>query len=186
MAVPLEIVFRDVSPYEKAVDDEIRKRAEKLNRFYAQILGCRVVVEAPHRHRRGGNLYHVRIDITVPGRKLLVNREHRNRHTHKDVFVAVRDAFEAAARQLEEHSRLARGDVKAHEAVPTGRVVRLFPEEGYGFLEGFGGREIYFHRNSVLDGFEELTVGTEVRYEEEEGEKGPQASTVKVISRVHQ
>lgn len=185
MAVPLEMVFRDIAPYEAAVSEEIKARAEKLDRFYAQILKCRVVVEAPHKHRRGGKLYQVSIDITVPNRKIIVDRGRRRRESHRDIFVAVGDAFDAAERQLEEHSQLARGDVKDHGPEPNGRVSRLFPEEGYGFIEGLGGREIYFHRNSVLDGFEELQVGTEVRFAEEQGDMGPQASSVKIVRKSH-
>lgn len=183
MAIPLELVFRDVAPYEAAVEEEVRKRAEKLERFFPLIVNCRVVVEKPHKHRRGGNIYTVKIDLTVPEKKIVVNREHPMRKSHEDIFVAIRDAFEAARRRLEEYAEVERGELKAHESVPTGRVTRLYPEGGYGFIEGFGGREIYFHRNSVLDGFEELTVGTEVRFEEEEGEKGPQASTVKIVQK---
>ena len=71
------------------------------------------------------------------------------------------------------------GQVKRHEAAPQGRVARLFPEEGYGFIESVDGREIYFHRNAVVNGgFERLAVGAAVRFAEASGDKGPQASTV--------
>jgi cold shock CspA family protein len=71
---------------------------------------------------------------------------------------------------------------KTHELTPVARVVRLFPEAGYGFIKTPEGRELYFHRNSVISpGFNHLEVGTEVRFDEEMGEKGPQATTVKVI-----
>lgn len=183
MAIPLELVFRDIAPYEEAVEAEVRKRAEKLERFFPLIVNCRVVVEKPHKHRKGGNIYMVKIDLTVPEKKLVVSREHPMRKSHEDIFVAIRDAFDSARRQLEEYAEVERGEVKAHESVPTGRVSRLYPEEGYGYIEGFGGREIYFHRNSVLDGFEALEVGAEVRFEEEEGDKGPQASTVKIVQK---
>jgi len=74
--------------------------------------------------------------------------------------------------------------VKAHATPPHGRVIRLFPDQGYGFIAAPDGRELYFHRNSVLSGgFEKLEVGSEVSYAEEEGEKGPQASTVKPVGR---
>jgi cold shock CspA family protein len=181
MGIPIEIVFREVSLPREPVEAEVRKRAEKLERFHAGIINCRVVVEAPHRRRREGNIYMVKIDLAVPNRTIVVDREHRKRREHEDVFVAIRDAFDAAGRRLEEHARLERGDVKAHQSEPRGVVSRLFPGEGYGFIEEFGGREIYFHRHSVLDGFDELEVGAEVRFEEEEGEKGPQASTVKIL-----
>jgi cold shock CspA family protein len=72
-----------------------------------------------------------------------------------------------------------RGDVKRDIAPERGRVAKLIAEENYGFIESPDGREIYFHRNSVLDGaFDRLKVGAEVRFVEEDGDKGPQASTV--------
>jgi len=76
-----------------------------------------------------------------------------------------------------------RGDEKPpHE--PRALVVRLFPNARYGFLKTPDGREIYFHRNSVLhDDFERLAIGTEVRFDEEEGDKGPQASSVQVVNK---
>lgn len=185
MAVPLEIVFRDVAPYEEAVEAEIRKRAEKLDRFYSHIIKCRVVVEAPHKHRKEGRLYQVRLDITVPNKKIIAGMADRRREKHRDIFVAVKDAFDAAERQLEGHSQLARGEVKGHETVPHGTVREINREGGFGFIEGFGGRDIYFHKNSVLDGFDALEAGDEVRFEEEPGEKGPQATSVKLVRKSH-
>jgi cold shock CspA family protein len=89
-------------------------------------------------------------------------------------------------RRLEDHSRRQRGSVKTHEGPPQARVSRLFPEEGYGFLETPDGAEIYFHRNSVLGaGFDRLEIGAEVRYVMEQGEKGPQASTVIIVGKLH-
>jgi cold shock CspA family protein len=89
------------------------------------------------------------------------------------------------ARQLEDYVRRQRGDVKAHELAPLARVSQLFPQEGYDFLATPDGREIYFHRHIVLhDGFDRLAIGTEVTFvEEEEGKKGPQASTVRPVGR---
>jgi cold shock CspA family protein len=137
-------------------------------------MSCRVVVEAPVRHHRKGGPYKVRIDLTVPGDELVINRQ-----ADEDLYVAIRDAFHAARRRLEDYARRQRGAVKVHEPFPHARVVKLFPEEGYGFLETSDGREVYFHRNSVIDsGFDRLEIGAEVRFAEESGEHGPQASTV--------
>ncbi|MBI5197888.1 MAG: HPF/RaiA family ribosome-associated protein [Nitrospirae bacterium] len=178
MKLPLQITVRNASISE-VVDADIRDKAARLDSFYDQIMGCRVTVEAPHRHQHQGMLYNVRIDITVPGAELVVKRE-----PHEDIYVAVRDAFDAARRQLEDFARRQRGDVKVHETPPHARVSKLFPEKGYGFLETADGREIYFHRNSVLqDGFDRLKIGTEVRFSEEMGEKGPQSSTVAIIGK---
>ena len=178
MELPLQVTLRDVSPSE-AVEGYIRERAAKLDAFYDRIMGCRVVVEAPVRHHRKGGPFKVRIDLTVPGDELVVNRQ-----SDEDLYVAIRDAFDAMRRRLEDYARRQRGSVKAHEAPPPARVSKLFPEEGYGFLETPDGSEIYFHRNSVLGaGFDRLEVGTEVRFVEELGEQGPQASTVTVVGK---
>lgn len=185
MQVPLQISFRDMEP-SAAVEDKIRERAAKLDRYYERIMGCRVVVEAPHRRHHQGKLYHVRVDLTVPQGELVVSREPVNHHAHEDVYVAIRDAFDAAQRRLADYARRQRGDIKVREAQPVVRVSRLFATEGYGFIAAADGREIYFHKNSVLnDAFDRLQVGSEVQYVEEQGEKGPQASTVRLVGKSH-
>jgi ribosomal subunit interface protein len=181
MQLPLQISFRDIPP-SAAVEAKIRERADRLDRYYDRIMGCRVVVEAPHGRHHQGKLFHVRVDLTVPGSELVVSREPAQHHAHEDVFVAIRDAFDAAQRQLADYARRQRGATKVHEAPAVARVCRLFAEAGYGFIETPGGVEVYFHRNSVLDGsFEDLQVGSEVRIAIEEGDNGPQASTVHVV-----
>jgi ribosomal subunit interface protein len=164
-----------------AIDTVIREKVEKLESFYDRIMSCHVIVEAPHRRHQKGKLYHVRIDITVPGGgELVVKREPSKHAAHEDIYVAIRDAFDAARRKLQDYARRQRGDVKSHEPLPRATVRKLFPQEDFGFLETSDGREIYFHRNSVLEpGFDHLDIGTEVHFSEEMGEKGPQASTVK-------
>ena len=149
-------------------------------------MSCRVAVEAPHKHHHKGKLYHVRINITVPDKELVVSREPDQHHAHEDVYVAIRDAFDAMRRQLEDYARRRRGKVKRHEAPPHGRIAKLFPEENYGNIETLDGRLVYFHQNSVVDtDFSKLETGSEVRFVEEMGEKGPQASTVYVIGKHH-
>ncbi len=187
MQLPLQITFRhmDSSP---AVEAAIRKRAEKLDRFSDRIMACRVVVEAPHQHQRKGKLYSVRIDLSVPGEEIPVTHEGPENHAHEDIYVAIRDAFNSASRLLEDHVRRFRGDVKAHEAPLHGKVVRLFPYEGYGFIETSDHREIYFHKNSVANsGFDKLETGAEVRLVLAEGEsaQGPQATTVMPLGKHH-
>lgn len=178
MQLPLKITVRSVALSE-AAKEEIREKSELLNKYYDRIIRCEVIVDAPHRHRSKGLLYEVRINITAPDTELIIKRE-----TNEDLYVAIRDAFDAARRHLEDLAHRQRREIKRHEPPPQGRVVQLFPEEGYGFLEAPDGREIYFHRNSVLNGgFKQLTIGSEVRFSEEEGEKGPQASTVTSIGK---
>ena len=181
MQLPVQIAFRGMASSD-AIEDQVRARVAGLERFYDHIMGCRVVVESPHRRHHQGKLHHVRIDLTVPGEELVVSREPAEHHAHEDVYVAIRDAFDAAQRRLEDHARRQRGAVKAHEPRPRARVCRIFPTKGYGFVETPDGRELYFHCHSVLDGaFKQLAVGTEVEFAEEPGEQGPQASTVRLV-----
>lgn len=185
MTIPLELTFHnmDTSPY---VEADVREKAEKLTRYFDRIVGCRVVVDAPHRHHRRGQLYDVRIDITVPGDEIVVTHQGPKDHAHEDVYVAVRDAFDAAYRRLEDHARKVRGDVKTHDAPLHGTVRRMFPD--HGFIETSDGREIYFHRNTVVEGdFDDLSPGSEVRFVVIHGEsaEGPQATTVKPIGKHH-
>lgn len=207
MKTPLQIKFRNM-PRSQAIEENIREKASKLESFYDRIMSCRVIVGAPHRHHRKGKAYEVRIDLAVPGGELVINRwpkrlkaaksslteqpetkltesHERSKHgSHADVYVAIRDAFNAAGRKLQDYARRRRGTVKIHEIPTRARVSKLFPEEKYGFLKTPEGREIYFHGNSVLQpGFDELDVGADVYFAEEQGEKGPQASTVRFVEK---
>jgi ribosomal subunit interface protein len=177
MNIPLQITVRNLSLSE-AAEKDIREKVEGLNSVNNQIIRCRVVVDAPHRHHHKGILYSIRIDLKIPGKEFVITREE-----HEDVYVAIRNAFDAAQRQLEDFNRRQRGEVKLHEELaPYGTVIRLFPPEGYGFIETEDGREVYFHRNSVLkEGFTDIKIGSRVRFVEEVGEKGPQASTVHLL-----
>ena len=179
MKLPLEITFRNMEP-SVAVEKAVRDKAAKLDNFYEHVMACRVAVDAPHRHHHKGKIFHVSIDVTVPNGELVVSRNAHDDHSHEDVYVAVRDAFDAMRRQLEEHARRRRGDVKNHLAGGYGRVVRLYPDRDYGMIETRDGREVYFHRNSVLNAaFDGLKPDTEVRFAETAGDMGPKASTAR-------
>lgn len=183
MQLPLQVSFRHMD-HSDAIEALIHEKAAKLDTFANHIMSCRVVVEPAGKHHLHGNLYEVHLDITLPGGEIAVTREPSQHTEYRDISVAIRDAFDAARRQLEDYVRRQRGAVKAHETSPHARVSRLFPDEGYGFLATPDGREIYFHRNSVLNGtFDRLEVGTEVTFVEEAGSKGPQASTVRPVGR---
>lgn len=176
MQNPLQITQRGTELDETALS-HIRERAEELDRFDPRLTSCHVVCEAPHRHRSNGIEYDVKIHLGVPGRTLVVER-----HPNEDLNVAIRDAFDAARRLLEDAVRVRDDRVKTHEnGMATGRVGLLFRADGYGFIRTEDDRDVYFHRNSVLDGgFHRLERGMEVRFAEESGEKGPQASTVAI------
>ncbi len=183
MAEPVQITFKDMPP-SPAIETWIRERASKLNRYHDRIVHCNVVVEAPHRHQKRGHLYNVRIDITVAGGEVVVSHQGPKNEAHRDVYVALRDAFRAARRQLQDQVRKQRGEVKRHAEPTHGRVTKLFPHERYGFLETPDALEVYFHENAVIGmGFSDLAVGAKVRFvlAEGEGEAGPQASTVEAV-----
>ena len=186
MQVPLQITFRhmDSSP---ALEARIRQRAQELEHFFDRITSCHVTVEAGHRHHRG-NIFEVRIDLIVPGAEIVVGRDSGMNHAHEDAHVAVRDAFDALRRRLEDHVRHDRGDVKLHAVPDHGRVARLLPDRDGGYISTASGNEIYFHRNSVTNGsFDALEIGAEVRFvaRESESAAGPQASTVTPIGKHH-
>ena len=187
MQVPLQITFRHMDSSE-AVAARIRGRAEELERFFDRIISCRVVIECQHPRRQQGNLFHVRVDLGVPGREIVVGRDPGAHHAHEDAHVAVRDAFDAVRRLLEDYVRERRGEMKLHEVPDHGRIARLLAEQDCGFILAVDGSEIYFHRNSVAnDGFDKLTVGDEVRFvvQETESPRGPQASTVVPLGKHH-
>lgn len=185
MQLPLQITFRDMEP-SGAMEANIREKAEKLDQFCDHIMSCRVVVEKLYKRHHKGNLYRVRIDMTVPGEELVVSRDPDLHRAHIDAYVAIRDAFDAARRQVEEYAERRRQDVKTHEPPPHGYVSLLVPEEDYGIIMSSDGREIYFHKNSVLDAdFDKLETGMEVRFHEEMGDQGPRATTVRVIGKHH-
>jgi ribosomal subunit interface protein len=179
MIIPPEVTFRNLERSD-AIEAAVLERIEKLDRFYPRITSCRVIVEASHhRARTAGTVYHVRVDLTVPGGELVGQYEPQPQRFHEDVYIALREAFDQVRRELEEYARRQRGDVKAHEERPHGRVSKIFPDRGYGFIETPDGREVYFHGHCVHGhGFNRLSVGTQVRFVEEEGEQGPQASVV--------
>jgi cold shock CspA family protein len=199
--IPLQITFRNMKPVPDA-ELWIRSEVAKLGSFYPRIMGCRVAVESPHLHHRSGSEFHVRIDLTVPGGELVVKHEPtlrtrarqlgetevkkrlEVRTPHKHLRQAINSAFKTAVRRLEDYARKQRGDVKYRESRPLAKVSRLFPNQDHGFLTTQDGREIYFHKDSVLNrAFGRLKVGTTVSFAEEQGDKGPQASTVRIVAK---
>jgi cold shock CspA family protein len=182
MQVPLEVYFHNTAKSD-TVEAAVRERARKLEKYADKIISCRVTIAAPHKHHHQGKLFRVTIDLHVPGDHIVVNRDPSEHHAHEDVTVAIRDAFDAARRRLQDHTRVERGKVKTHEGQPHGRIVELVPEQDFGRIETADGREVYFHRNSVLNAdFATLETGMRVSFDEERGDQGPQASTVHVLS----
>lgn len=188
MQEPLIIKFHQMDP-SPAIEARIREKAAALEQFHPRVTSCRVVFEKAERRHHKGDLFRVRIAVAVPGRgPIVVDRTGPCDHAHEDPYVALRDAFDAAARRLEDAVRVDRGDVKTHEVPRYGEVIRQFPEADFGFVRTSDGQEVYFHRNSVLDnGFDELKIGSEVRVEiaERESDEGYQATAVRRIGKHH-
>lgn len=176
MKIPLQITFRNM-PHSDALEAKINEKAAKLDRYYGRVMGCRIVVEESQRRQQQGKLFSVHIDITVPGKEMAVTRSE-----NEDPYVAIRDTFDTAVRRLEEHARRQRGEVKTHEQLPSGRIIRIIPDQSHGFIITPDQREIYFHRNSVLnDEFSQLKMGVTVTFIEEQGKEGPQAARVAIV-----
>lgn len=108
MRIPLQITIRDVE-HSEALEAHIHSKVSKLEEFFNHITSCRVVVEMPHKHHHQGKQFNVRIDIGVPGSEIVINHDH-----HEDVYVALRDAFDAAKRRLEDYAQKIHGDIKTH------------------------------------------------------------------------
>lgn len=201
--IPVQVTFRNLA-HDAVLEQEVHDRVSWLEQFYAGIVRCHVLLEVPHRHRRDGRHFHIRIDLTVPGgppiavshepslhgrSKDVEDEAHRKddeiESVHRYAKVALHEAFDIARRRLEDFAREQRGTVKAHEVSAHGEVVELSKADGYGFIQT-GDQRVYFNRASVLDeAFDVLTVGTPVAFVEEKGEKGPQASTVRVLGKHH-
>ena len=181
MQLPLQITFRDI-PSSPAITEHIRMRADKLDGLNGRITSCRVAIESPKRHVFNGKHYNIRIDMTVPGAELVVARQHDVEDS--DCHITIDRAFDEAERIVRDHVEKTR--VRRFNGTPHGRVLKVFRDRGYGFLQGVDGREIYFHEHSVLHGrWAQLEVGSMVRYCEEDGDKGPQASTVELVRTRH-
>jgi len=183
MQTPVEIDFQNMSA-RADLQMAIAKHVSDLEDRYGRVTACRVVLKGPGEHHRTGGLYEVNIRLALPnGREVNVDRTAKADERHSDLAFAVNDAFKRARRRLQDQARRLQGQVKHHEGQPIGTIVRLDTSGEFGFLETSDGREIYFHRNSVLDDPARLTVGARVTFVEESGEKGPQASTVKLLGK---
>ncbi len=183
METPIEIDFErceDNGRYHARIEDQIAM----LESRFGHITACRVSMRGPSGHHQTGGPYEVTIHLELPGgRHVDVDRAPSQDERYGDPLFAINDAFKRARRVLQDSVRQMQGKVKLHEEQqPVATVRMLEAEENYGFLKTADGRDVYFHRNSVLnEGFDSLKCGDSVAFVEEMGEKGPQASTVRVL-----
>jgi ribosomal subunit interface protein len=172
--LPVQITTRDI-PGSAALEAHIRSKSAKLRQFYDHLTSCRIVVEFEQKHKHKGKLYNIRIDVTVPGKEMVVTKK-----SDEDVYIAIREAFSALIRQLDNHSHKRHGRVKTHHnGVMHGRVARIKEEDGYGFIKGTDGNEYYFSLTNVRrPNFYQLMIGDAVEYTAEPVTEGWQACHV--------
>jgi cold shock CspA family protein/ribosome-associated translation inhibitor RaiA len=184
METPAEIEFVGIEP-DESVQAEIGRHIAQLEKRFGRITSCRLVVRAPGEHHKNGSRYEIKIFLALPGhRDVNVDNGSKDPQRATDLKTALNDSFKRARRQLQDRVRKMERLVKRHEPAPIGTIARIDPSGEFGFIETADGREVYFHKNSVLNGgFARLKPGAAVSFAEEEGEKGAQASTVKPTSR---
>jgi len=201
--IPVQVTFQGLA-HSDALESVVRERVGWLEQFYDGIVGCRVRIEIPHRHRATGRNIDVHVEVTVPGAPPFVvshapslhaplkDTEEAGHHKSSDIagehrygHVAVHRAFDAMRRQLQDYARERRGTVKTHEAPAHGVIAEISQADGSGFIKA-DDHNVFFVRASVLDNaFDELVPGSPVAFVEEKGEKGPQASTVRALGKHH-
>ena len=176
MKMPLHIRFLGLEPSE-AVETAAREKGAKLDQFCPDLMSCTVTVELLHKHRQQGRQFAVRIDVTLPPQlELTVSRVH-----DEDAYVALRDAFDAMRRQVEDAARRIRREEKHHAEPLRGEVVRLDPEGRHGFIRAGDGEDYYFAPENVTGvPFEHLEIGTPVQFIPEVAAEGRQAKRVSV------
>jgi len=185
METPLQIDFQGMAAKED-IRAAISKHVAQLEDRFGRVTAGRVVVKGPGVHHRTGGLYEINVRLALPeGREVNINHTPQNDERYANIDFALNDVFKRARRQLQDQVRKLQGQVKPHGGgQPVGTISELDPLGEFGFIQTADGREIYFHRNSVLSGeFAKLAVGSRVTYAEEVGDKGPQASTVKLIAK---
>jgi ribosomal subunit interface protein len=160
-------------PHSPVLEEHVSEKINKLNQFYQNIMHCDVALILTQNKKHQGKLYNVRIKLTVPGEELSVTKP-----TDEDVYVAVRDAFQVITRRLREYSARRRQNVKLHPRFHHGVIARIFPEEGYGFIDSNGSEYYFSVTNVAYPDFARLNSGMEVQFLESWGDDGRQANRV--------
>lgn len=186
MQVAPEVIFKDIDRT-AWVEGYVAERLAHLEKFSPDITRCHVTVAREQASHRKGNRYSVMVEVRVPRQHdLAVRKQKQIRDMQTQLPAIINEAFGAIEKQLKKTVALRRHEEKVHDGgEPHGLVEKLFEEAGYGFIRTLdGAQQFYFHRNSVLhDDFGNLSVGTEVRFSAQDGEQGPQASSVQIVAR---
>jgi cold shock CspA family protein len=187
MQEPLQISFHNMAS-SAALESRVREQWAKVERHYDGIISARIVLEAAHKQPHKSTLG-ITISIGVPGRDIVVKREQRLHESDHHATWVINDAFHTAERQLEDYAQKQRHEIKVHDGEREyARVVRLYPDQSYGFIETRDRLDIYFHRDVLRDAdFDALKVGSEVLYTlaPDDGPMGPMASSVWTLGSDH-
>jgi len=185
MQVAPEVIFKGIDR-SAWVENYVAERLGHLEKFSQDITRCHVTLAREQSSQRKGNRYSVMVEVRVPRQHDLAVRKQKQIHDMDAQLPAIiNEAFGAIETQLKRTVARRRREEKAHDkGQPHGMVEKLFADEGYGFIRTVDdNRQFYFHRNSVLhDDFDRLTIGTEARFAPEQGEDGPQASSVQLVA----
>lgn len=175
MRVPLQITLRDGLLHSDAVESHLREKADKLQHYFENIIACRVVIEQPNKKHQHGNLHDTHITLTVPGKELVSKH-----NEHENMYTSIQEAFDDMTRQLEDYVAQMRGETRNPQMLLSGKIVRLFPSDGFGFIEGLDGTEFYFNAQHVSEpAFHHLTIGMPVHFLQGDGTEGPEAHKVR-------
>jgi cold shock CspA family protein len=179
-----QIVFEHMAPDER-VKDLVGEELAKLEQFFGRITSAHIFVSAPPEGRPREALYRANLRLLMPGgREVVISHDPDKFRYKENAATAVRDAFDAARRQLQDQAGVMDGKVKQHTdpgPLQLGRVARLMREEGYGFIETEAGHEVFFTRHKVKHGaYDRLALDMAVHFEEEMGDDGPVATLVRI------
>lgn len=179
MQVTPEITFRNFEPSDR-IRERVDKELRQLESHHPRLIACKVVVEGDAGRHRSGNLSRVRLHLVMPGgQEVSVSNVGDDKHAHEDVMVAIRDAFQAAERQLKKVKRDPQTEAAMVETRISGEIARFIAGQPAGFIRGEDGADYYFHANESTEvPFETLRVGDAVMFRPESGEKGPLARAV--------
>lgn len=179
--IDLKIQFLGFAESE-AISAAVWDHVESLEKISDKIMSCHVVISRPHRKQHQGNIFHVKLRLHMPGADIIIDKDPGKNHAHEDVYVAIRDAFLAARRKVEDFVRIRSGNVKEKIRPMHAKIIRILPASDCGFVVSEDQREIYFHRNALINGdFNNLKVGQEVRFSETMGENGPQVTSMELV-----
>lgn len=173
MQNPIQITFRDI-PHSLSVEAYIRDKIDKLEQFFNPIISCQITIEQSQKHNHQGKLYNIHIVVSVPDNVITTTL-----NQDENFYTAFQRAFDDCKKQLDEYTDKLKGHVKKHPLRIKGKIVRIFQDRAYGFINDNLGNEYYFGIGAVHhQNFYHLQVGDNVHFIAAMGNEGLQAHRV--------